>query len=83
MQLREMGFAKWYVREALKHCQPGDVAGAVAILSSWAAENPAVRMQSESAGLATGAGAPGAQPATAVDASPASSQVMLTLHRRR
>jgi hypothetical protein len=75
MQLREMGFAKWYVREALKHCQPGDVAGAVAILSSWAAENAAVRTESESAVVATGAGAPSAQPAAASDASPAGSQV--------
>lgn len=74
-----MGFAKWYVREALKHCQPGDVAGAVATLSSWAAENPAVRMQSDSAVLATGSGAPSVQPAAAADASAASSQVMLRL----
>ena len=78
-----MGFAKCFVGEALKHCQPGDVAGAVAILSSWASENPAVRTQLESAVLATGAGAPSAQSGAAADASPASNQVMLNLQRCR
>ncbi len=42
-QLRGMGYAKHYVREALKHCRPGDVATAVGILSGWAAQTPGVR----------------------------------------
>lgn len=66
-----MGFAKWYVREALKHCQPGDVAAAFAILSGWAAQTPAVRDQSESAALAAEA-----QGAAAAEAPASGSQVM-------
>ena len=71
LQLRDYG--DWYVREALKHCQPGDVAAAVAILSSWAAENSDVRVQSEPAAVPLDT-APAHQ-AVAADPGPSGSQV--------
>lgn len=63
-QLRSMGYAKWYVREALKHCGVGDIAAAVAILSSWAAQDPSVR-QEQNPGDAAARPAAGSAPAEA------------------
>ncbi len=42
-----MGYTKRYVQEALLHCGPGDVATALAILNSWAAQEAAVRERGE------------------------------------
>jgi hypothetical protein len=83
VQLRGMGFAKFYVREALKHCQPGDVAAALAILSCWAAANPAVRTDSEPAAVSPGAAAQSPRMAAAAETGPSSSQVTSVWYLKR
>lgn len=70
-----MGFAKWYVREALKHCQPGDFAAAVAILSDWAAQKPAVRDQPEATPPAAGGASAAAEGSAAATMQQTANQV--------